>query len=308
MRKLLIFMVFVMLFGCLSAQSNIRLNNYWGNMQSMTPAAVYDKYLAVFNIAAKKQWFGIQGAPATLFASGTTYLEDLRTQLGLSVIQDKVGYTYQTNVNLSYAYVLNLNYTWQLHLGIAGNFQAISYDLGQVTTADEAVDPVLIEKLRKANDFDADLGLEFSSQSLKIGLASQNVMDAFDSSGKLQQNTNLLYARFREYSESVFNYGAGVAAIQYADIYQLEFNVSGYFKNKWSSGLTNIPDLFDIGVFYRTGSQAGIILGLSLGDDFHISYSYDYHFGSLSRGSYGTNEIMLTFNLRRQPICHNCWW
>jgi len=308
MRRLFIILFCVLQFSAIMSQSNIRLNNYWGNMHAITPAWMYDEYLAVFNMAVKKQWVGIEGAPTTLFASGSTYLEDYHTQLGFSLIQDKVGYTSFTNFNLSYAYALQLNYDWELHMGIGGNYQLISFDISKVVTVDGNADPVLNEKLRNTSQFDADLGLELSSQNVKLGFASQNVVDVFTTQSRIQTNTNFLYGRYREYNDDIVNWGVGACGIQYANIYQAEFNVTTYFKSKWNYGLTDKPDLFDVGLFYRTGSQAGLVLGFNVGDNMHVSYSYDYHFGSLSRGSYGTNEIMLTFNLQRQPQCHNCWY
>jgi hypothetical protein len=75
-----------------------------------------------------------------------------------------------------------------------------------------------------------------------------------------------------------------------------------------TSGLTDKPDLFDLGLFFRTGSEVGVILGFDINESLHLSYSYDYNVGSLSRGSYGTNELMLTLNLIKEPLCHNCWY
>jgi len=97
-------------------------------MYFLTPAAIYDKYAAVFSVAAKKQWVGIEGSPATLFASGTTFNEDKNTQLGFSFVQDKAGFTSLSNLQLTYGFALQLDYLWQLHLGLGGNFQFVNYD------------------------------------------------------------------------------------------------------------------------------------------------------------------------------------
>ena len=76
MKKLFIILMVNLLSLLVAAQSDIRLNNYWVNPQYINPASVYDKYQAVFSMAARKQWFGFPGAPSTLFATGTTYLEN----------------------------------------------------------------------------------------------------------------------------------------------------------------------------------------------------------------------------------------
>ena len=307
MKKALFIFAFSMMSLLMVAQSNIRLNNYWGNAHFINPASIYDKYLAVFSMAARKQWVGIAGAPMTYFASGSVYLDNLHTQLGMIAVQDKIGYTSITNVSFSYGYAIKFERDWQLHHGMGLNYQALSYDLSQVNLETD-VDPIAYQNLTSENNFNADLGIEITSKSLRIGASSQNVFSAFNPSNNHQTNTNFLYARYRQNSSDMINLGLGVCGIQYSNFYQAEFNVTSYFKMKNTSGLTDKPDLFDLGLYYRTGSEMGVILGFDLTEALHLSYSYDYNVGNLRRGSIGTNELMLTLNLFREPVCQNCWY
>ncbi len=307
MKKIISLLTYLILTFSVVAQSNIRLNNYWANMLTLNPASIYDKYQAVFNMAARKQWVGVDGAPTTFFASGSTYFEDFHTQLGLNLFQDKIGYTSTTSISISYAYAITLSYEWQLHLGLAGNYQAFSYDLSKVNI-ESGTDNVPLEKMTSAFRLNADFGFEFSNKSVKIGAVGQNLFSLFPSDRPLQTNTNFVYAKYHQESGNVFNLGAGVCAIQYSNIYQVEFNLTSYFKFYQFNGLIDKPDLFDIGVFYRTQSQAGMIFGFNITDAIHLSYSYDYHFGGIRFGSFGTNEVMLTYNLARKAVCHNCWY
>jgi len=296
------------MFSQILAQSNVRLNNYWGNPLNINPSAIYDKYLAVFSVAAHKQWVGFQGAPETYYASASTYLEDYHTQLGLKLFQDKIGYTYTSNVGINYGYAIAYQYDWQLHLGVGLNYQLLNYDLSQVNLG-SASDTQVYQNLVQENYFNADLGMEITNKSMRFGLASQNLISLFfPDNKKIQANTNFAYAKYRYYTNDIVNYGIGVCGIQYSDLYQMEFNLTGYFKFGNHSGLQTQHDLFDIGGYYRTGGEFGLIFGFNITEDFHISYSYDYHFGAIRTGSYGTNEIVLTYNLQRKPICHNCWY
>jgi len=307
MKRICILLIYIAFTFLVVAQSNIRLNNYWGDMHLINPASIYDKYDAEFIIAARKQWLGIQGAPTTFFASGTTYFENFHTQLGLSLTQDKVGYTSISNANLSYGYAIMFQQNWQLHLGIAANFQLLNYDIHSINVFDNT-DNNLYQGLQSKNAFNADIGAEVTNEFFRIGVVSQNMLSLFPSTNPIQTNTNYMYARYYQNTNGIMNFGGGVCAIQYADIYQMEFNLTSYFKFKQNNGLTEKPDLFDIGLFYRTKSELGMILGFNLSESLHVSYSYDYHFGSISLGSFGTNEIMITYNLKKKPICHNCWY
>jgi type IX secretion system PorP/SprF family membrane protein len=307
MKKIIFLLTYIIVTVSAVAQSNVRLNNFWGNMYYINPASIYDKYQAVFNMSAQKQWLGIEGAPTTFYASGITYLDAYHTQLGLALIQDKIGYTSISNINFSYAYAIPLEYDWQIHFGVGANYQSISYDISKVSIAN-GNDPMVYDELRNEDGFNADLGVELTNKSLKLGMASQNIASIFSQGRPLQTNTNFVYAKYKQNSNDIVNLGAGICGIQYADIYQLEMNMTSYFKFNRYNGLLDKPDLFDIGTFYRTGSEAGVILGFNVGDAIHLSYSYDYHFGALGAGSYGTNEITITYNLARKPMCHNCWY
>ena len=75
MNRLLFFILLICTFQLTSGQSNTRMNNYWDNTYYINPAAVNSKYATVVSVVARKQWFGVDGAPTTFFASGTTYVD-----------------------------------------------------------------------------------------------------------------------------------------------------------------------------------------------------------------------------------------
>jgi len=289
------------------AQSNIRLNNYWGNAHYINPATVYDKYQAVFTMAARKQWIGITGAPMTFFASGSTYIDQLNTQLGLIAVQDKIGYTSITNIDFTYAYALKMQNEWQMHFGLGVNYQSLNYDVSQVNLSTD-YDPEAYQDLSSENNFNADFGVEVTNKSFRLGASSQNLFSIFSTNHKYQTNTNFLYGRYRQVSNDIVNFGLGVCGIQYSNMYQAEFNLTSYFKVSQKSGLTENPDLFDVGLFYRTGSEIGVIIGFDLNEAIHLSYSYDYDVSGINRSSIGTNELVITYNLIKNPVCHNCWY
>lgn len=307
MKKIILLILLSLLFFRGFAQSNIRLNNYWGNPLNINPSAIYDKYMAVFSVAAHNQWIGFPGAPKTYSASASTYLEDYHTQLGIKLFQDKIGYTYTTNIGLNYGYAIPYRYDWQMHLGLGVNYQLLNYDLSQVKLS--SADNEVYQDLASEKYFNADLGMEITNKALRFGLASQNIFTLFyPDNNKIQTNTNFVYAKYRYYTNDIVNYGIGVCGIQYSNIYQMEFNATGYFKFSNRSGLQTQPDLFDIGMYYRSSGELGLIFGFNITDDFHVGFSYDYHMKGIRQSSYGTNEIVLTYNLERKPICHNCWY
>ena len=301
MKKTVLLLIFILTGELMIAQSYIRLNNDWNKTYIINPASITDKYLAEFNLAARKQWVGFEGSPTTLFASGTLYLDELYTQFGLKVMQDKIGFTSTTDIDLTYAYAARVNQFWKLNMGLGLSFQSLAYDVSKVNSP-TANDPTVFSRLLNENNINSDLGFELTNKYYRIGLASQNIFSLFIPVNKLFTNTNFIYAIYRDSSHDFFNLGYGVSGIQYSNIYQMEFNLTGYFK----STLTTNP--FQLGLVYRTWGEMGVLFGLDISRNLGVSYSYDYNFNGISTASFGTHEMMITYKLDKVFQCKNCWY
>jgi len=212
MKKTVLLLIFILSGGLLIAQSYIRLNNDWNKTYIINPASITNEFLAEFNMAARQQWVGFQGSPTTLFASGTLYVDELYTQFGLKVMQDKVGFTSTTDVDLTYAYAARVNQFWKLNMGLGLSFQSLAYDVSEVNSP-TANDPTVFNRLLNENNINSDLGFELTNKYYRIGLASQNIMSLFIPVNKLFTNTNFIYAIYRDSSHDYFNLGYGVCVV-----------------------------------------------------------------------------------------------
>jgi len=216
-------------------------------------------------------------------------------------MQDKVGFTSTTNIGLTYAYAARVNDDWKLNMGLGLNFQMLGYDVSKVISPDPN-DPTVLNGLINQNNINSDIGFELTNKDYKFGLASQNIFTLFSPVSKMFPNTNFVYAMYHDSGQNPFTVGYGVCGIQYSNIYQMEFNLTGYFK---PNGSTN-P--FQVGLVYRTWSEVGALFGFDISHNFRVSYSYDYNFSGISNASFGTHELMLTYRLDKVYKCKNCWY
>ena len=288
--------IYILLFNLLSiivvGQSNIRINNFLENPYYINPAAIDDESTAVFSMTARKQWVGFPGAPSTIYATGTTYLEQLRTQFGLKIFNDKIGITNTFNAALSYAYSVKLQSKWNLHLGLAASYQNLSYDLSDLDAV-YVDDPSFYSKLLKQNNYNSDLGVQLTNKSLTVGISTQNLLTLFFEENKIQTNTNYLYAKYRYRSLDPIQLQVGVTAIQYDRMYQMEFNLTTFFNTYRQK------EIFQAGLFYRTRTEMGVLFGLNLGESLHAWYSFDYNVSGISKNTVGTHELMLVYRLEK---------
>jgi len=301
MKKTTILFIFNILTIIMVAQSNVRLNNFWEKSYLINPASINNEYFAEFNMAARKQWVNFPGTPTTFFASGTVYIDNLNTQFGLKAYQDQIGYTSTSNIGLTYAYSLMLNRQWHVNLGLGLSFQSVGYDLSQVNSPTPN-DPTIYSQLLNENNLNSDLGVELVSNKWQFGLASQNIFSLFLPINAMFINSNYIYTKYRQNTLNPINLGFGVCGFQFGDLYQMEVNLTSYFK------LNPDANTFQLGVFYRTWNEMGVLFGIDLTKNLHLSYSYDYNVSGISTDSFGTHEIMFTYNLNKVFKCQNCWY
>ncbi len=301
MRTILITGILILVLQNVQSQSQIRLNNFWNNGFSLNPAAINDSYRNSVTIATRKQWLNFPGAPTAIYAAGTMYLEDYSTQLGLKVLTERKGYTQATDVNLAYAYALSVSDEFVVNMGFSGSYQNFAYDRNMISFSDDENNAAIYENLLFKNSFNATLGVEFVYNALKLGYCSQNVFSAFNTENQLNLNTNMLYLFYKQQSVNPLNFGLGISAFQYSDFFQTELNSSIFYKRDAQS------NELQLGLFYRTMSEVGLIAGIDFGK-LKISYSFDYNMGQVLNHSYGTHEIMFTYNFKPSRVCKTCRW
>ena len=299
MRKATIICLCFLCWGNAFSQSNIRISNFWENPYTLNPAAINNRDLAEFSLTGRKQWVNVEGAPSTFLATATTYLERFHTQLGLKIIQDNIGFTSDSHYHLSYGYDVKLNDDWHMGLGLSGSYDRFSYDVSKLNL-EESSDPNAYQSLMDEKYYNADFGVEFKSNSYRIGAVSQRLFSGAASS--YQPNTNIFYLKYRNFRPDPVNWGFGVAGFQYARLYQMEFSVQSYFS---AFRLAEQSDQFHISAFYRTPGEVGAIFGINLTRSLYVSYGYDWNNSAIGYRSRGTHELMLIYRIPNDKRC-NC--
>ena len=290
MKKVMLLLLLIVPLWMSGQSNNVRLNNFWGNTYYINPASMNEDYKGLFTIAARNQWLGFAGAPKTLFASGTLFVNRINTQFGLKFYADQIGYNTITNASLSYSYMVMLDNDWSIDLGLAGSFQSLSYDRSKVNTY-TADDPALYENLLQSYNYNCDVGAELVNNEWKFGVSAQNLFSPFFKGNNLQDNINYAYATYRKDTKHIVSVQYGLCATQTRNVLQVESNLTTFFR------LDEDRDAFQVSLLYRTRNEMGAILGMNLNSQFHISYSYDFNVSGIARYSTGSHELMLVYRM-----------
>lgn len=301
MKRIQFIYIFIQLLIVSSVgQAHIRFNNYWDKVYMVNPASINDAHLGSVSMGMRQQWHNIPGAPRNLMAVGTRYFEDYSTQLGAKIMSENKGYMNSLDLDLSYSVSIPLTRWWNLNMGLAVSYQNQNFDISQISMATDEDLSKFGETLMMTNAVNADFGFELNAEKIKIGAAAHNVVSIFKPENTLHMNTNIVYALYRQNTRDFVDYALGASAFQYGNVFQVETTASAFIQKDYNSS----P--LQIGLLYRTWREVGFMFGFEM-DKFKVSYSYDYNFGNIMRHSYGSHEIVLTYNFDRSSACRNCW-
>lgn len=291
---LFFFFVAVVAFGQQEAQFS---HNMFNNM-AINPGYAGSNDAICATLLARQQWVGFKdpqgnkGAPQTYLLSVDGAVNPLHGGVGMTIIQDQLGFEKNLGVKLSYAYRLAAG-PGTLGIGATVGFLNKKIDFSKFIAIDPS-DPLLASGAKEGN-----MAIDFAI-------------------GAFYKIPNKLYFGLSasQLSQADINYGSTLAAPKLARHYyvsagyyyplpgnpSLELDPSILIKSDFAStqfdvnALVKYNNQFWGGVSYRATDAVVILLGMNW-KNFHFGYSYDITtsaLGSSGRSS-GSHEVMVGY-------------
>jgi type IX secretion system PorP/SprF family membrane protein len=288
MKKLnnYIIALFLTASATVTAQQLPQFTQYMYNTISVNPA--YAGSRGTLNVTAlhRNQWAGIDGNPRTSTLSIHAPMRNDRVGLGLSYINDKLGFEQTNYIYGDFSYSVPVTETAKLSFGLKAGFT--NYKL-------ETPDFNDMFFSSSFNDWSPNIGagVYYSSNTWYIGVSSPRIL-----------NTDLNDGEFEALERN-----------SYYAIGGLVFNLSENTKfkptmiAKFTNGAPATYDLtanflfhekFWIGASYRfnDASNFGALIDYQATKDIRIGYAYDIPTGDIRPYSSGTHEVILIYELR----------
>lgn len=290
------------------AQVNPEIYNFWENPYYVNPANIHYNCLAYLTLNTRAQWVDFPGAPFTANLTAAFPVDKLQSQFAGRLFVDKIGITNTVEFLLSYAYSLKLTPNHYLSFGTSAAIQSRTYDYGKIDVTDK-VDPIIYsEKINGLLEGNLSLGLEYCYKgALKVGFSTRNLMSYFpklrqNRTNPLQASTHTLYAKYLTgyMGESNFYMDFGACYRNYDARNIGDFMTSFYYD-------LNNDYALQFQLMGGTAGDIGFTFGVNLFSDLKLLCSYNYNYAIVNRHSYGTFEIMLTYEFERCPTCYNVW-
>ncbi|KAF2340159.1 PorP/SprF family type IX secretion system membrane protein [Flavobacterium tistrianum] len=273
-----------------SAQQQSQYTQYMYNTMTINPGYTGTRAIPSIFGLYRTQWVGLDGAPKTANFSIEAPITENGQGLGLSVINDQIGFTKETTVTASYAYPIQLSADTFLSLGISasGNFAQIDYTKAKIQDVN---DPYLSGVLTK-NSPNFGAGAYFHSEKWYAGLSVPMILET-----KFYDDVKVSVA-----SQRMHFYAMGGYVFDLND--NLKFKPAAMVK--MVSGAPLAVDLsanflfnekLTLGAAYRWDAAVSAMAGFQVTSGMNIGYAYDYDTQKIGNYNSGSHEIFLRFDL-----------
>ncbi len=280
-----------------SAQQLPQFTQYMFNTISINPAyAGSRETLSVVGLH-RSQWVGLEGGPETQTLSIHTPLRNENMGLGLSFINDKLGYENFSYLYADYSYTIKLNETTKLAFGLKAGFTQYTLDEELLNDPSVADDPFFNDVSNRWSP-NVGAGLYLHSKLWYIGLSSPRILNTDYNKGRNGTLDYIALERSSYYLTGgyVFNLSETTklkpsVLLKTTNGAPLSFDISANFL---------FNDKFWLGGGYRVDQNTaslGAIADFQISKQLRIGYAYEYPLSDLRAYTSGTHEILLMFEV-----------
>jgi type IX secretion system PorP/SprF family membrane protein len=272
----------------LKAQQDPMYTHYMYNTLAYNPAYAGSRDAMSFLALGRFQWAGIDGAPMTQnFQIHTPIYGGLAAGVGL--VNDKIGPTNNTTIALDLTYRFNLGRHHRLAIGMKGGLDFFNNNLSAVST-NEQNDPLFNQNISRTLP-NVGVGIYYDHTNFYLGFSIPKLVEhRLNNSGLGEYKRNYYFTAgaFIPISPGFGLKPTALVKVTEGAPVQGELTLEGLIVQR-----------FSIGAFYRSLDGVGALLGVNIGPNFRIGYSFDWPLTELSRvGQYGSHEVMLRYDLK----------
>jgi type IX secretion system PorP/SprF family membrane protein len=246
----------------------------------------------------RKQWAGFDGSHQTGLINVHAPVKFLRGGVGLTYVNDQLGFEKNNLARLSYSYHLGLG-PGDLGIGVSAGIIQKSINATWITPdGTPAVDDASIAATGGSDLVpDINLGVFYQTNQLYMGISATH-LGQFDMKDLNLQNVHHFWitAGYKYQINQTWVLRPSVLAKTDIASTQIDLNVNVLFKDMVWAGLS-----------YRLSDAVAPMLGYQtkIGDGLlRIGYAYDVTTSKLKGYSNGSHDIMLNycFNLEKPPV------
>lgn len=257
------------------------------------PGAAGSNDALCVNSLHRQQWVGWdEGRPVTTVFTFDMPINAISSGIGLSIIEDQIGFANNLNILINYAYRLELaDGVLGMGLGLGVFNHSIDGDWKTWESINGGTvygDPA-IPHMENVTAFDANFGVTYNAQDFWVGLSSTHITNPtlnydIESPSKLMRHLYLSGGYTYSLPNPSFDLvGSGMIQSDLSTI-DFQFNAKLLYEKKFWGGIS-----------YRHTDAIVPMVGLHLVNGISFGYSYDIVLSKVGSFNAGSHEIMLRY-------------
>lgn len=286
-------LLFLMPFMVLG-QQDPQISQIMFNQMAVNPGYAGSNDMICVAALNRQSWIGFDGAPNTtvLHANSPFSIFGISSGVGLSIVNDKLGFNDNMNINLSYAYKMDIG-TGKLGIGIGlGILNSSLEPEWSIPSGDfhtpAGGDPLIPENNESYLAFDMSFGAYYKTNEYYIGVSSTHLNQA-----RIKYSKGTPYLKRHYYVIAGYHLPVNNPMIEITpSIYlfsdgrtsQLGINTIVQYNKKFWGGVT-----------YRAGDAIVGIAGIELFNGIRVGYAYDFATSDIRKNSSGSHELMISY-------------
>jgi len=289
-NKILIVMLLLAGFFA-SAQQDAQYTQYMYNTISVNPAYAGSRDVLSVVGLYRSQWVGLDGAPETQTLSIHAPVGN-KVGLGLSIVNDEIGPSNETYIDVDFSYTLNVGATAKLALGIKAGANLLSVDYNKLTGDEDVIFQDNIDNRFMPN---VGIGAYWYDDKYYLGLSSPDLLETEHYDDDEVAESYLAKERLHAYLMGgyVFDLDYNLKfkpafLVKAVDGAPLQVDISANFL---------FNERFTLGAAYRWSAAVSGLAGFQISDQLMIGYAYDMETTELRKYNSGSHEIVLRFEL-----------
>lgn len=291
MMKKIFFAIVFLCITSIYAQQEPQYTQFMYNTSIINPAYAGSKGNTNIFALYRSQWVGLEGAPSTANFSMHKPIEETKMGYGVSVLNDKIGPSDETQFSVDLSYTLFLNKDNRLAFGLKTTGNILNIDYSKISEYNQGEN---IMNARISNRFSPNIGfgLFYYNSNSYLGLSVPMILDA---------------KRYDDVATSAVNQRYHVYLMG-GKVFDLDYNLKfkPAFVLKETSGTPLQVDLsanmlynnkFSFGVSYRWNIAVSGMAGFQINDNLFVGYGYDQEVSRLTKIVSGSHELFLVFDI-----------
>lgn len=274
-------------------QKEPQYTQYMYNIGSFNPAYVGSVENTELSALYRAQWVDVPGAPRTLRFGMNIPFENEKMGMGFNVVNDELGPTKQTYLDVAYSYQVAISDEAKLSFGIdaGGSILNVDFTSGQFQNPG---DPTINGS--EINNFYPTLGagLFMYADEWYLGLSVPNFLTEGiyndEVATVIEDKTQYNFIGGYVFDISDRSKFKPAFLVNYLKGSPVNVNLSANFQ---------FMDSFTIGANYRLDNAISAVAGIQISNGVYLGYSYDYNTNGLGEFSGGSHEAILKFYFGR---------